>query len=516
MSTATASRLDKIYRKMLITRFFEKGWGKAENLRRLFEFRKFVSNRDTCYNLIPRDYPVQITREEKTSDALLIDGEFLSPMELFLPGVVPPESRKSYFQLVLPLKWENEKYKPMCVHFAGTGDHFFWRRRNFLAKPLLREGGIGAILLENPFYGLRKPKEQTRSNLQHVSDIFVMGGSLILESLVLFHFCERNGLGPLGVSGLSMGGHMASLAATNWPKPLVLVPCLSWSTAAAVFTQGVMSESINWCELESQFFSSSVFRKKLAKMVNVVDGQDEAFMAGRRFVKNYDNTNENLDNDLKAIATNISYQSDILSVSSNASDRISEIYRKIEELNTQGQLLNVNDSAADDDDDSAHDEMTRLKLDPIDTTKIKWWEREALQFMRGMMDECTHLKNFSVPYDTSLITAVCAKDDAYVPRDGCSSLEDIWPGAEIKYLDAGHVSAYVLYQKLIRSSIIERFEKAKEKYQYYRKPIPPDTTMPTLQKRWRSSISIKAIQSVQNQRSAADDEADKLATSNAN
>lgn len=31
-------------------------------LRRLFEFRKFVSNRDTCYNLIPRDYPVQITR----------------------------------------------------------------------------------------------------------------------------------------------------------------------------------------------------------------------------------------------------------------------------------------------------------------------------------------------------------------------------------------------------------------------------------------------------------------------
>lgn len=92
-----------------------------------------------------------------------------------------------------------------------------------------------------------------------------MGGCLVLESLVLFHFCERNGFGPLGVSGLSMGGHvcislifkliiktqikskkhilfsrlmqMASLAATNWPKPLVLVPCLSWSTAAAVFTQ---------------------------------------------------------------------------------------------------------------------------------------------------------------------------------------------------------------------------------------------------------------------------------------
>lgn len=49
----------------------------------------------------------------------------------------------------------------------------------------------------------------SRSNLQNVSDIFVMGGCLMLESLVLFHFCERNGFGPLGVSGLSMGGHVS-------------------------------------------------------------------------------------------------------------------------------------------------------------------------------------------------------------------------------------------------------------------------------------------------------------------
>lgn len=38
-----------------------------------------------------------------------------------------------------------------------------------------------------------------------------MGGCLVLESLVLFHFCERNGFGPLGVSGLSMGGHVCIL-----------------------------------------------------------------------------------------------------------------------------------------------------------------------------------------------------------------------------------------------------------------------------------------------------------------
>lgn len=80
----------------------------------------------------------------------------------------------------------------------------------------------------------------------------------------------------------------------------------------------------------------------------------------------------------------------------------------------------------------------------------KWREHEALQFMRGIMDECTHLKNFELPVDTELIIAVCARNDAYVPRDRCMSLETIWPGAEIRYIDAGHVSAYLLHQKVFR------------------------------------------------------------------
>lgn len=80
----------------------------------------------------------------------------------------------------------------------------------------------------------------------------------------------------------------------------------------------------------------------------------------------------------------------------------------------------------------------------------KWREREALQFMRGIMDECTHLSNFEVPVDTELIIAVCARDDAYIPRDDCTGLEQIWPGAEIRFVDAGHVTAYLLYQKMFR------------------------------------------------------------------
>lgn len=47
--------------------------------------------------------------------------------------------------------------------------------------------------------------------------------------------------------------------------------------------------------------------------------------------------------------------------------------------------------------------FNRPSAKKIDISKIHWRDREALQFMRGIMDECTHLSNFSVPYDTSLI-----------------------------------------------------------------------------------------------------------------
>lgn len=221
-----------------------------------------------------------------------------------------------------------------------------------------------------------------------------------------------------------------------------------------------MSESVNWSELEAQFLSSSVYRQKLAKMVNVVDGFDEAFNAGRKFVRTHDQSINALDTDLKEMANTLHLRNDTPSHSSssnstsaatplpNEMDKISQIYKEIERLNVQDYTCVAAGNLPNDS--TLSDVIDKLKSDPIDTTKIKWWEREALQFMRGMMDECTHLKNFTVPYDTSLITAIYAKDDAYVPREGCSSLEDIWPGAKVEYIDAGHVSGYMFYQKLIR------------------------------------------------------------------
>ena len=69
-------------------------------------------------------------------------------------------------------------------------------------------------MLENPFYGSRKPPGQVRSQLNHVSDLFVMGLALIFECLVLRKWLEGEGLEPVGLTGVSMGGHVRNITNT--------------------------------------------------------------------------------------------------------------------------------------------------------------------------------------------------------------------------------------------------------------------------------------------------------------
>ncbi|XP_047004267.1 protein ABHD18 isoform X2 [Schistocerca americana] len=576
---SASSRLDRVYRNILQTKFFTKGWGNTENLKRLFEFRKVVSRRESCFNLVPPDYPVSVFKDETVGDYRILEGNFLSPFVKHLPNILPKEAETAYFQAVLPAEWQSKQYRPVCIHLAGTGDHGYWRRRQIMAKPLIKESGIGAVLLENPFYGLRKPKDQVRSSLHNVSDIFVMGGCLILESLAVLHWCEKSGFGPLGLTGISMGGHMASLAATNWPKPIVLVPCLSWSTASSVFTEslcieptawcwqhppifgylyymlvnrspdlcnvcvtnisqrkGVMSESINWDLLASQYFSDDTYREEIRKMVTV---KEDAFRAGQHFAKHYpqslDRVNElrresqvtdagenskevNSSEPVKTSAGSLnvtlmckdkgvftfqkqngnsgasSNQNSSLDVSTPSVNKqetvnvgeVSHVQNNIQEC---CRTVSGNINKLDNGIPYTHSVVSKLSSNILSvnivnqnlpTTKIKellrdlkllesWrknnedqkkkggtqhlkrkCEYEVLQFMRGIMDECTHLQNFDVPVDTSLIIAICARNDAYVPRDSCTHLSEIWPGAEIRYIDAGHVTAYVLHQSIFR------------------------------------------------------------------
>ena len=110
-----------------------------------------------------------------------------------------------------------------------------------------------------------------------------MGASLILESAVLYEWCQRSlGCGPLVSHGISMGGHMASLGATVWPEPIALVPCLSWSSGSITFAKGALTGAIPWDLLTQQYSTSQAFRNEIATIIRC---EDNAFKAGVEFTQ---------------------------------------------------------------------------------------------------------------------------------------------------------------------------------------------------------------------------------------
>ncbi|VDO60097.1 unnamed protein product [Heligmosomoides polygyrus] len=177
----------------------------------------------------------------------MLEGRFRSPYAVLFPKQLPGCLQWARFRAHFPAM----QRKGVCIHLAGTGDHSYIRRELGFVRGLLDEG-IGSILLQNPFYADRKPPSQFRSSLENVSDLFVMGGALISECNYMLSWAKSEGYGPLGISGVSMGGFMASLSATNIREPIAVVPCMSWTTARPAFTEGALRAAIKFEHLQQQ------------------------------------------------------------------------------------------------------------------------------------------------------------------------------------------------------------------------------------------------------------------------
>ena len=59
------SKFDSLYRKFLLTKFFTKGWGKPEHMRRIMALRRTIAaDRNLALAIAnPDAHPVTITRE---------------------------------------------------------------------------------------------------------------------------------------------------------------------------------------------------------------------------------------------------------------------------------------------------------------------------------------------------------------------------------------------------------------------------------------------------------------------
>jgi hypothetical protein len=236
-------------------RFFEEGWGAQALLERL--------SRGPQGFAMPELHEVTLSTSRRDGGVWVQEGRFPSPAAV---GPMPAASAEARFQLLLPLKAGPRP--PVCVFLASSGDHGFGLRR-FLAQPLL-SAGVGALLLENPYYGSRRPPGQKGEALRTVVDLLLMARATAVEAVALLGWLLARGHPKVGLSGYSMGGSMAAYAACFFPLPLALVPVAVAHSAAPVFTQGVLSALPDWEVLGRTCGGAAPARQRLAELLEAL------------------------------------------------------------------------------------------------------------------------------------------------------------------------------------------------------------------------------------------------------
>ncbi len=224
--------LDRLYARLTARpRLFAGGFGDVARIRGL----------DPGGRAAPEPPDVALGPEERRGEVTVRTGRFPSPLCDLLEG----PCREARFELVLPA---SDPAAPVCVYLAASGDEGLGGRRG-LALPLVAHG-LGAAILENPFYGGRRPAGQARTFLRTFDEQLAMGAATVAEGLALLAWLRARGQRALGAAGFSMGGAMAALVGARAPWPIATVPLAAGHSAAPVFTEGLLSRQLAWSALQ--------------------------------------------------------------------------------------------------------------------------------------------------------------------------------------------------------------------------------------------------------------------------
>lgn len=209
-------------------RFFADGWGDLS-------LCEAIAPEAMARRPIPR-IAVRLGPAKRTLGGLLFEGTFDSP-EHRLPAC----ARTARVHVLLP----DGEPRGAAVHLAASGDQGFGVRLRF-ASPLLARG-IGAVVLENAFYGARRPERQVGPALRSVSDLQLMGSATFQEGRALLRWVKDELGFPLtGVTGFSMGGQMAAMVGASAPFPCAVVPLAPTCSPDSVLHKGFLRHVADW------------------------------------------------------------------------------------------------------------------------------------------------------------------------------------------------------------------------------------------------------------------------------
>jgi hypothetical protein len=255
------------------TYFFDRGWGDSETLRSL-----------AAQQLVQEDIPaleIQWSGETWHGGGFLRKGRFESPMP---DGLLDPEARNGLVELHLP-KGYTEK-TPICIVFAMTGDEGFEFRYKTVSRGLLKRG-IGTLLLENAYYGARKPRAQRDFRFQTVQELLSMSVTSVREGKGLLNALRAEGFQNIGVAGVSQGGMVASLVGALAPYPVPMAISLAAHSPEIVLAEGLLSCFVDWSALEIANEKPEQRLREIFKSGDVTDAArprapERAFLLGAK------------------------------------------------------------------------------------------------------------------------------------------------------------------------------------------------------------------------------------------
>lgn len=229
-------------------RLFRRGWGDPEAL------EAYLAEATTL-SAIP-EIPIRRGRDIRHDSLTWCDLSFESP------GRFLPEPTRLARARWLRASQDGERLVILMAAWNGHG----YTGRLPLARALAARG-ISSVMLEQPFYGERRPHPDEHQPLATVADFMWMGRAAVLEGRVLADHFRRRGH-TVGVAGFSMGGNMAGYLAGSMPFPvapaLLGAPC----SPAPVFLNGILRSTIDW---EALGGSNAQTRRRLGDILRTAD-----------------------------------------------------------------------------------------------------------------------------------------------------------------------------------------------------------------------------------------------------
>lgn len=256
--------------------FFPQGWGDisalADNYRlgvarpRWEDAETLAAFRQALlHTAVPARIEIDWARERRYPGGTVVRrGQFAAPANAAL---LPEPSRTAHVEWIAPAG--HDISMPVCVLFPATGEQGFLSRR-LLALALARRG-IASLVLEVPFYGVRRPPEQRGALLNHVSDLIALMDSTVAEGRALLAWLQRQGYTRLGVSGISMGGSVSALVTARSAFPLDCIGMIPANAVGPVYAEGLLSDYVAWDGLQAALPPGDDARALLHAWLGVFD-----------------------------------------------------------------------------------------------------------------------------------------------------------------------------------------------------------------------------------------------------